>query len=93
MLNNLQYEAGAVIENGNNTIKIIKDMAKKAFNALKCKDLARIDFLMDENNNIYLNEINTLPGFTEISMFSKLLEYDKYNIKDLITNIIQNNQK
>lgn len=77
----------------NNVIKIIKDMAKKAFIALKCKDLARIDFLMDENNNIYLNEVNTLPGFTEISMFSKLLEYDKYNIKDLITNIIENNLK
>lgn len=71
------------------TVKKIKFIAKKAFTVLKCKDFARIDFLIDkDDNSIYLNEINTLPGFTDISMFTKLLEYDKYNIKNLFTSII-----
>lgn len=69
----------------------IKMIAKKAFTALNCKDFARIDFLIDKkDNSIYLNEINTIPGFTDISMFTKLLEYDKFNIKDLITSLINN---
>lgn len=71
--------------------KEIKDIAKKAFTVLNCKDFARIDFLIDKkDNSIYLNEINTIPGFTDISMFTKLLEYDKFNIKDLITSLINN---
>lgn len=74
----------------NDTIKEIKLIAKKAFTILNCKDFARIDFLINkDDNSIYLNEINTLPGFTDISMFTKLLEYDKYNIKNLFTSIIK----
>lgn len=71
------------------TIKEMKLIAEKVFTILNCKDLARIDFLIDkDDNSIYLNEINTLPGFTDISMFTKLLEYDKYNITNLFTSII-----
>lgn len=70
-------------------IKEIKSLAKKAFKVLNCKDFSRIDFIYDKaKEKLYLNEINTLPGFTEISMFSKLLEFDKYNITDLITKFI-----
>lgn len=69
----------------------IKKIAKKAFNICKCKGLARIDFLYDESNNkIYLNEINTLPGFTDISMFPKLLSLEGYSYTDLITIILNN---
>ena len=70
-------------------IEEVKRLAKKVFTVLNCKDLARIDFIYDKTNKkLYLNEINTLPGFTQISMFSKLLEYDGYNITDLITKFI-----
>jgi len=57
---------------------------------LEIKNYARVDFLLDENNNIYFNEINTIPGFTDISMFLKLLITDKYSIKDIITTLIEN---
>lgn len=71
--------------------KKIEKTSKKVFNELQCKDLSRIDFLYDENNDIlYLNEINTLPGFTEISMFPKLLISKNVTYKDLITRIIEN---
>lgn len=76
----------------NDMIKEIKETAKKVFTILNCKDFARIDFLVDKNNNtIYLNEINTLPGFTNVSMFAKLLEYDKYSIKKVLTKLINKN--
>lgn len=73
-----------------NVSNTIRKTAKKAFNILECDDLARVDFLVDSNNNIYLNEINTLPGFTNISMFSKLLQYDNFNTQKLLTRIIKN---
>ncbi len=72
--------------------KEIQDKAIKIFKVLNCKDYARIDFLYDiENNILYFNEINTIPGFTKISMFAKLFEYDKINYKKLITKLIDRN--
>jgi D-alanine-D-alanine ligase len=47
-------------------------MAIQAFTALGCRDLARVDFLIDHKGQIYLNEINTMPGFTPISLYPKL---------------------
>lgn len=72
--------------------KQIKETALKIFKILGCKDYSRVDFLYDEKNNkLYFNEINTIPGFTTISMFPKLFEYDKIKYKDLITKLILNN--
>lgn len=69
----------------------IKEYAEIAFKGINCKGLARIDFFYDEDNNqIYLNEINTLPGFTSISMFPKLFMHEGISYKDLITKIINN---
>lgn len=77
---------------GQNIADRIRRISKKVFTVLNCKDLARIDFFYDYKNNIiYLNEINTLPGFTNISMYPKLLEYDGYNYQDIITILINNN--
>lgn len=71
--------------------KKIENISKKVFTFLDCKDLSRIDFLYDETNDIlYLNEINTLPGFTEISMFPKLLISKNITYKNLISIIIEN---
>ena len=52
--------------------------------------MARVDFFYDENNQqIYLNELNTLPGFTDISI-SKLLNYDGYTTREIIDILIDN---
>ena len=69
----------------------IKEYAKTIFEILDLKGLARIDFFYDkENNKIYLNEINTLPGFTEISMFPKLIMNENITYKDIISRLIDN---
>ncbi|MBV1858704.1 MAG: D-alanine--D-alanine ligase [Nannocystaceae bacterium] len=50
--------------------------AKRAFAAMGCSGLARIDFLLDRDTGVaYLNELNTMPGFTSISMYPKLIEH------------------
>lgn len=54
-------------------LSALQDAAKKAFLALDCEGFARVDFFLEESTQtIYFNEINTLPGFTDISMFPKL---------------------
>ena len=53
----------------------IRTLAKQAFVALDLNGLSRVDFFIDKNTNeLYLNEINTMPGFTQISMFPKMCE-------------------
>lgn len=52
----------------------IRKTAVKAYQALCCKGLARVDFFLTERGKIYLNEVNTMPGFTSISMYPKLME-------------------
>jgi D-alanine-D-alanine ligase len=53
--------------------KEVRQLAVAAFKALDCTGLARVDFLLSRESGIlYLNELNTLPGFTTISMYSKL---------------------
>jgi len=69
--------------------KNFQDLAEKAYLATGCRGYARVDFLMDQNGEIYLNEINTLPGFTKISMFPKLMAAIGIPYKDLITKIIE----
>ncbi len=53
----------------------IREYARKAFLALKLRDLSRIDFFLAEDGRVLLNEINTFPGMTPISMFPKMLEH------------------
>ena len=57
----------------------IHEMAISAFKTLKLKDLSRIDFFLTESGHILINEINTMPGMTPISMFPKMME--NYGIK------------
>jgi D-alanine-D-alanine ligase len=65
-----------------------QEIAIKAFDTLELKGLSRVDLLVD-NTGIYVNEINTLPGFTPISMFPKLWEYEGLSYTDLITTLIE----
>jgi D-alanine-D-alanine ligase len=66
----------------------IRHQAIQAFQILGCSGLARIDFFLTENNEIYINELNTLPGFTNKSMYSKLWEKSGLNYSDLISQLI-----
>lgn len=67
----------------------IKKQAIKAFKAIDGKGLSRVDFFLDKDNTIYINEINTLPGFTGISMYPKLLEESGIDGKTLTTKLIE----
>ncbi|MGC2162373.1 MAG: D-alanine--D-alanine ligase family protein [Silvibacterium sp.] len=69
----------------------IQQMAIAAFRACDCSGLARVDFLMDpgKSQRIYLNEINTMPGFTSISMYPKLWAASGVSYTDLIDRLIQ----
>ncbi len=71
--------------------KQIRAMAVAAFRACDLSGLARVDFLMepDGKRRIYLNEVNTLPGFTQISMYPKLWEATGIGYRDLITRLIE----
>jgi len=76
------YEAKYIDENGaglkipadlpKETIKKVQEMAIKTFVTLDCAGFARVDFFLRTDNKLYINEINTIPGFTKISMFPKL---------------------
>lgn len=68
----------------------IQELAKKAFVACDCSGLSRIDFFIEKDTNrIILNEINTLPGFTEISMYPKLIESLGISYSELLDKLIE----
>lgn len=62
----------------------IKGYAMQIFNALNCTGLARVDFFVTDGGKIYFNEINTMPGFTPVSMFPRLWALMDLDIDDII---------
>jgi len=71
-------------------MKEVQALAIAAFTAVDCSGLARIDFLMEpKSRKIYLNEINTMPGFTAISMYPKLWAASGVSYAELIDRLIQ----
>lgn len=71
------------------TTKQIQNTAIKAYKALNCEGMARVDFLLTKDNEIYLNELNTIPGFTSISMYPKLWEASGLSYAQLLDELIQ----
>ena len=71
--------------------KLIREMAVAAFRACDLAGLARVDFLMEPGGKrrIFVNEVNTLPGFTQISMYPKLWEASGISYRELITRLIE----
>ncbi|MGA2571602.1 MAG: D-alanine--D-alanine ligase family protein [Terracidiphilus sp.] len=69
----------------------IREMAVAAFKACDLSGLSRVDFLMepDGKKRIFVNEVNTMPGFTQISMYPKLWEASGLSYKELITRLIE----
>ncbi|MGA9405492.1 MAG: D-alanine--D-alanine ligase family protein [Bacteroidota bacterium] len=71
-------------------VRKIQYIACKAFKVLDCSGMARVDFLVQGNGSkIFLNEINTIPGFTSISMFPKLWEASGLSYPELLDKLIQ----
>ena len=71
-------------------MKTVQRLAIEAFQAVDCTGLARVDFLMDpKSRRIFVNEINTMPGFTAISMYPKLWAATGVPYPDLIDRLIQ----
>lgn len=93
------YEAKYLDENGarmeipakldNDTAERIRELAVETFKILCCEGMGRVDFFLKKNGEVIVNEINTIPGFTSISMYPKLWEASGIAYKDLIDRLIQ----
>ena len=93
------YEAKYIDENGavieipaklsESAKKKIQELAVKTFQVLSCEGLGRVDFFLKKDGRILVNEINTIPGFTSISMYPKLWEASGISYSDLIDKLIQ----
>jgi len=70
-------------------IKEFQKLSIKAFQTLNCEGISRVDFFLTEDNKIYINEINTIPGFTSISMYPKLWEASGLSYTKLIDKAIK----
>ena len=72
-------------------IEEIRELAVRSFKAIDGKGVARVDFFVEkETNKIYINEINTMPGFTKISMYPKLFESVGISYSELLDKLIEN---
>jgi D-alanine-D-alanine ligase len=93
------YDAKYLDENGaaleipakinDETRKRVQELAIKTFQALCCEGLSRVDFFLKANGEVLVNEINTMPGFTRISMYPKLWEASGVSYTELITRLIE----
>lgn len=66
----------------------VREIATKAFKTMRCYGLSRVDFFVTKKDEIYLNEINTMPGFTNISMYAKLFEKSGFLYKEILKEVI-----
>ena len=72
-------------------VSLMRSYAKKAFQYLKLRHLSRIDFFYTDKGEIFLNEINTFPGMTPISMFPKMMENHGHSYKMFLEELIEKN--
>jgi D-alanine-D-alanine ligase len=69
--------------------KCVQDLAKRAFLAIECEGMARVDLLLDRTSGkFFFNEMNTIPGFTSISMYPKLWEASGIGYKELLSRLV-----
>ena len=68
----------------------VRDAAVKIYNAIGCRGLSRVDFFVTyEDNRVVFNEINTLPGFTSISMYPKLFDASGIPYGELLDKLLE----
>ena len=86
-------ENGAVLripaELGEDQIKRIQELSIESFRLIGCKGMARVDVFLRDDDSLVLNEINTIPGFTDISMYPKLWEVSGLTQMNLISRLIE----
>jgi D-alanine-D-alanine ligase len=70
-------------------VRRIQQLALKTFKTLCCEGMARVDFFLRGRDEVFVNEINTIPGFTKISMYPKLWQASGISYSDLIDRLIQ----
>ena len=93
------YDAKYIDENGaalnipadipEETSERIRDLAVRTFQVLECEGLARVDCFLKADGSLCINEINTMPGFTKISMYPQLWEASGLPYADLINRLIE----
>jgi D-alanine-D-alanine ligase len=66
----------------------VQEIAQKSYKALSCSGMARVDMFLKENGELVMNEINTLPGFTKISMYPKLMDLSGVPFTELINRLV-----
>ncbi len=66
----------------------IKELARQVFFLIRGKGLARVDFFLNENNKVFINEINTMPGFTEKSMYPRMWKASGMSYSQLVKNLV-----
>ncbi len=70
--------------------RLVQDLALRAFRAVDCEGMARVDFLLDRpSNKLFVNEVNTIPGFTPISMYPKMWEASGIPYPALLDRLIE----
>jgi len=69
-------------------LKELQDLASKVFDAMDCRGMARIDFFQDQKGQFLLNEVNSIPGFTPISMYPRLIGLAGVSYPDLIARLL-----
>lgn len=74
---------------GEDTVRHIQDVATRTFQTLGCVGLARVDFFMTDEGTLYVNEVNTMPGFTNISMYPKVWHADGLSYAELVEKLIR----
>ena len=77
------------IPSGSDKEEQIRAMALKAYTACDCRGLARVDFMVDASGEIFINEINTMPGFTSGSMYAKLFGASGVDYSDLVEMLLE----
>ncbi|MCA2016867.1 D-alanine--D-alanine ligase [Vibrio tritonius] len=70
-------------------LAVIREAAEKAFVHMNLRHLSRIDFFLTPEGDVYLNEINTFPGMTPISMFPKMLEHNGHSFSEFLADCIK----
>jgi D-alanine-D-alanine ligase len=69
-------------------IATAQQLSLRTFEALECEGMARVDLFLGKDRQLYVNEINTIPGFTQISMYPKLMQASGVEPRELVTRLI-----
>ena len=85
--NAVQIKVPAILEAS--VAEQIRTLSLKAYQALQCEDFARVDLFLAHNGQVYVNEINTIPGFTNSSMYPMMWKERGVSFTDLITRLVE----